>query len=77
MYAQQQQCWQLMPSHPDIHPELLSPRAFQSDRGERSYECVGVCLAPATALSKRKSKLKNIAFGHWLAPPVMSVRLCV
>lgn len=41
MYAQQQQRWQLMPSHPDIHPE-----SFQSERGERLFGCVGVCLAP-------------------------------
>lgn len=46
MYAQQQQRWQLMLSHPDIHPESFSLRVFQSERGERLHGCVGVCLAP-------------------------------
>lgn len=61
------------------HPSRVWGRfsVWSLKHSKRSQECVGVCLSPSSVLRKHKSKLKNIAFGHWMTPAMMCVRLCV
>lgn len=69
MYAQPQWSWQLMPSHPDIHPESLSLGASLSDPSstDNVHSSVWDSVWVLAWLSGNKSQSLRIQlFGYWL-----------